>query len=114
MEKKLGYAFDDEYVTKFCYDIENKKLEINFTGYYDLINNAYVDAPCVWTLENWEYAESILGNEQKRYDLNKHIGVFSIILYMKYNDNDELEMLVNTLDNRYITLFFKAPKLSLK
>ncbi len=33
---------------------------------------------------------------------------------MKYNDNEELEMLVNTVDNRYLTLFFKNPKLSLK
>lgn len=37
MKRKLEYSFDDEHVSKFCYDIENKKLEIHFTGYSDLI-----------------------------------------------------------------------------
>lgn len=74
----------------------------------------YIDAPCTWVLENWEYAKSTVGDEKKRYDLNKHIGIFSLILYMKYNDDSELEMLVNTVDNRCITLFFKDPRLKLK
>lgn len=79
-----------------------------------MIKDAYIDVPCVWVLESWKYAKSTVGDEQKRYDLNKHIGIFSLILYMKYNDDKELEILVNTVDNRYITLFFKEPKLSLK
>lgn len=32
---------------------------------------------------------------------------------MKYNDEQELEILVHTIDNRYLTLFFRNPKLSL-
>jgi hypothetical protein len=114
MEKKLEYSFDDEYVDKSCYDIENKNLEIHFTGYSDLIKNERIDKPCIWTIENWTDAKSTVGDDQKRYDLNKHIGIFSLILYMKYNDDSELEMLVNTVDNRYITLFFKDPQLKLK
>lgn|SRR5690554_4959893 len=114
MEKKLEYSFDDEPVSKFCYDLDTQKIEVHFRGHYDLIKDTYLDAPCIWVIENWEYAKCTLGDEQERYDLNKHIGVFSLILYMKYNDNKELEMLVNTVDNRYLTLFFKDPKLSLK
>lgn len=114
MEKKLEYSFDDEPVSKFCYDLDNKKIEIHFKGYYDLIKNAYIEAPCTWVLESWDYGKSRIGDEIKLYDLNKVIGVFSLILYLKYNDNKELEMLVNTVDNRYLTLFFKDPKLSLR
>ena len=114
MEKKLKYSFDDEPVSKFCYDLDTQKIEVHFRGYYDLTKDTYLDDPCIWVIENWEYAKCTLGDEQKRYDLNKHIGVFSLILYMKYNDNKELEMGINTVDNRYLTLFFKDPKLSLK
>jgi len=114
MERKLEYSFDDEPVTKFCYDLDNKKIEVHFRGHYDLIKDTYIDAPCIWIIENWEYAKSTVGDEQKRDDLNKHIGVFSLILYMKYNNDKELEMHVLTVDDRYLTLFFKDPKLSLK
>ena len=114
MEAKPEYSFDDEPVTKFCYDLNNKRIEVYFSGYYDLIKNVPIDASCIWTIENWEHAKCRVGNEQKLYDLNKTMGIFTIILYMKYNDNNELEMLVNTVDNRYLTLFFKDPKLTLR
>lgn len=114
MNRELEYTFDDEQVSKFCYDLDTEKVEVYFEGYYDLIKDADVDAPCIWTIEDWEYAKSVLGNEQKRYDMNWHIGIFRLILYMKYNDNQELEMLVETLDNRYVTFFFKDPTLSLR
>lgn len=114
MENKLEYSFDDEPVSKFCYDLDNKKIEVHFKGYYDLIKDMYIENPCIWVLENWDYAKSRIGDEQKLYDLNKHIGVFGLILYMKYNDDKELEMLINTVDNRYLTLFFKDPKLNLR
>jgi len=114
MEKKLGYSFDDEPVSKFCYDLDNKKIEVHFKGYYDLISDVYVEKPCTWVLENWEYAKSRIGDELKLYDLDKHIAIFRLILYMKYNANKELEMLINTVDNKYITLLFKDPELSLR
>ncbi|KAB2916134.1 MAG: hypothetical protein F9K23_08470 [Bacteroidetes bacterium] len=113
MKKKIGYSFDDERVCKFCYDLDNKKIEVHFGGHYDQVKDEYIDAPCIWIIEDWEYAKCMLGDEQKRHDLNKYISIFSLILYMKYNDNKELEMLVNTVDSKYITLFFKSPKLSL-
>lgn len=114
MEEKLEYSFDDEPVAKFCYDLSSKQIQIHFKRYYDLVNDKYIETPCIWVLENWEYGKIKLGDEPKLYDISKSIGIFSLILYMKYNDGKELEMLVNTIDNRYITLFFKDPKLSLK
>jgi hypothetical protein len=114
MKRKLEYSFDDEPVSKFCYDLDNKKIEVHFRGYSDLIKNTYLDVPCIWIIENWKYAKSRIGDDMKLYDLNQHIGIFSLILYMKYNDGNELEMLVNTVDNRYLTLFFGNPQLNLK
>lgn len=114
MEKKLEYSFDDEPVSKFCYDWDTKKIEVSFKRYYDVIKDTYIETSCIWNIENWEYAGSKIGDDQKLYDLNKHIGIFSLILYVKYNDDDELEMLVNTVDNRYVTFLFREPKLTLK
>lgn len=113
MENKLGYSFEDEVASKFSYDIDNKKIEVYFTGYSDE-KERFLDKPCVFTISNWIEAKSKIGDEGRLYPLDTHIGIFSLILYMKYNDDKELEMLVNTIDNRYITLFFKEPKLSLK
>ncbi len=41
------------------------------------------------------------------------MGIISMILYMKYNEKEELEMLIYTVDNRYITLFFVQPQIDL-
>ncbi len=114
MQKKLEYSFDDEPVSKFCYDLELKKIEIHFNGYFDLLNDKYTESGCIWTIENWKEAKCKIGEETKLYNLDKCIGIFSLILYMKYNEDDRLEMLINTVDNRYITMFFKEPNLNLK
>ncbi|EHQ44025.1 hypothetical protein [Myroides odoratus] len=114
MKKKIEYSFDDEPISKFCYDLDTQKIEINFRGYYDLIKDVYINASCIWVLKDWEYAKIKVGDDPNRYELANHLGIFSLILYMKYNDDQELEMLVITVDNKYITLIFKEPKLSLK
>jgi hypothetical protein len=114
MEKKLKYSFDDEPVSRFCYDLDSKRIEIYFKRYYDLIKNMYIEKPCAWVIKNWSDAKSRIGDELKLYDLNKHIGIFSLLLYTKYNNEEELEILINTVDNRYVTMFFKDPELNLK
>ena len=101
MEKKLEYSFDDEPVSKFCYDLDNKKIEVHFKGYYDLKKDSYVDASCIWVLENWECATSRIGDDQRKFDLNKQLGIFSLILYMKCN---------SLLSNASKNLFFLKAK----
>lgn len=114
MEKKLYYSFDDEPVSKFYYEIDKNKIEIYFNGYFDINKDMYIEKPCVWTIENWKEAKCKIGNDLKLYNLNNSISIFNLILYMKLNEEFVLEMLVNTLDNRYLTLFFKEPILHLK
>lgn len=112
MENKLGFSFDDEVVSKFCYDMDNNKIEVYFTGYSDG-KERFLDKPCVFSISNWTEAKSKVGDEERLYPLDRNIGVFSLIIYMGYNDDKELEMIVNTVDDRYITLLFKDPKLEL-
>lgn len=111
MENKLRYSFDDEVASKFCYDMENKKIEVYFTGYSDE-KERFLDKPCIFSISNWTEAKSKIGDEEKLFPLDRNIGIFSMILYVKY-DYDKLEMLVNTIDDKYITLFFTNPKINL-
>lgn len=60
MEKVLEYSFDDEPVSKFCYDLENKKIEVHFKGYFDLIKDEYIEKYCIWIIENWKEAKCTL------------------------------------------------------
>lgn len=89
-----------------------KKIEVHFTAYFDLKKNEDLEQPCTFIIESWKDAKSKIGDEEKLYELNKHIGVFHMILFMEQKGGN-LEMLVNTVDDRYITLIFIAPKISL-
>jgi len=113
MEIKLEYSFDDEVANKFFYDMNNKKIEIHFEGYYDTFSNHYVDKPCIWIIENWSEAKSKLSSENSYSDLEQHLGIVSMILSAEIN-NTILELTVNTIDNRYIDLLFHNPQLKLK
>lgn len=113
MEKKLEYSFDDEVANKFCYDMDNNKIEIHFTGYSDLLKNERIDKPCIWIIENWTDAKSKLSSENAYTDLEKYLGIISMVLSSEINDTT-LELTVNTTDNRYIDLLFDNPQLKLK
>ncbi len=108
MENKLEYSFDDEFVSKFCYDIDNKKIEIHFIACYDLQKNERIKKPCSWIIENWSEAQSKIDGGTKFQELDKHIGIFSMILSAELK-GDNLELYVNTIDNRYMTLLFINP-----
>lgn len=113
MNNKFNYSFDDEKVSKFSYDYTNKKIEIQFTGYFDLLNNSYIEKNCVFVIENWKEAKSSVNNYLKLQSLDENIGLFTIIYYMEFQEEDILKIFVNTIDNRYVEIFFKEPKLSL-
>lgn len=113
MERKLEYSFDDEVVNKFCYDINNKKIEIHFEGYYDTLSSQYVDKPCIWVIENWTDAKSKLNSESSYNGLEQHLGIVSMVLSIDVNKTS-IEVTVNTIDNRYIDLLFDNPQTKLK
>ena len=112
MQNKLDYSFDDELVSKFCYDIDNKHIEVHYTGFYNSQSeDTLLDQKCALIIENWKDAKSKIGDQEKYYELNKHIGIFRMIYYMKLIDSN-LEMFVNTIDNRYVTLVFIEPTIN--
>jgi hypothetical protein len=113
MKKKLEYSFDDEVVSKFCFDMDNKKIEVHFTGYFDLMKDEYFDKPCVLVIESWLDAKSKFHSGIKYDRLEMHLGIFSMILSLDIKGED-LEITVNTLDNRYINLIFIKPLITLK
>ena len=111
MKNKLVYSFDDEVVSKFCYDMDNKKIEVYFNGYFDLLKNEYVERPCLWVIENWSDAKSKLSSETKYDALENNLGIFSMVLFLE-NEEKKTNVTVNTLDKRYVDLVFIEPKIS--
>lgn len=112
MDKTLTYSFDDEVSSKFCYDGDNKRIEVYFDGYYDISSSRYIDRPCVWVIEDWSDAKSKVSAEGAYTDLEKHLGIISMVLSSQINDAT-LEVTIITLDNRYIDLAFIDPRLNL-
>jgi hypothetical protein len=110
MENQLKYSFDDEIVSKFCYDMDNKKIEVHFNGCFDLQKNEYIERACTLVIENWSDATSRIGDETKFYALDKHMGIFSLILSIERTE-EGVQLLVNSVDDRYITLSFKKPQI---
>lgn len=112
MQSKLEYSFDDEVAHKFCYDMDNNRIEIYFGGYYDTLSRQYIDKPCIWIIKDWADAKSKPSSESTYNDLEQHLGIVSMVLSVEIN-NSNLELTVSTIDNRYIDLLFYNPKLKI-
>jgi len=111
MNIKIEISFSDIPVSKFCYDIDGKKIEIYFPGYYDVQSGDYVEQNCCCVISNWKEAKSKVYNDDRFFNLDKHIGIFSLLLHIVHS-NDILEMIINTIDDRYIVLHFVSPEVS--
>lgn len=109
----MKYTFDDEVISKFCYDIINKKIEIYFEAYYDLNLGESLNQPCILIIENWVNAKSKFVGDAKFHELEKHLGIFSMILSLE-EKNDDLEIIVNTINNTYLELIFIKPHILFK
>ena len=105
MQQELLYSFDDEVATKFCYDMDNQKIEVHFNGYYDLSKNVYVENPIILNISSWLQASSKLASSNIYGKLDKHLGIISMILSVEII-NEDIEFTVNTIDDRYINLRF--------
>ena len=112
MAIKWDYSFDDESVTKFSYDLVNKRIEIHFIGYFDEIKDKYFDVPCAFIVENWIEAISQIFDYKRSFPLNHNLGIIHSIFYMQFVE-ERFEMFVETLDKRLVLLIFDKPKLSL-
>lgn len=111
-------AFYDEFVQVFCYDIFNKRIELHFKRYYDSSIESYKEVPCIFIIENWQWAHSIPYvddipiSKRRRYKLDSNMSIFFMIMDMKV-EAEWFEITINTIDERYVTYLFENPQLSI-
>src|SRR5690554_895621 len=94
MERKLEYSFDDEIASKFCYDMDNKIIEVYFTGYSDE-KERFLDKSCIFSISNWTEAKCKIGDDAKLYDIDKAIGIFK-----KLKTSNVIADLINEINSR--------------
>jgi len=105
MKLKNRYSFDDEIAEKFCYDNVNRCIQIYFSGYFDFIANKHIESKCKFVICNWQQAKSKIIDREGYSSLDSNLGIISLILDAE-EDGDNLKLIVNTLDDKYIELFF--------
>ena len=105
MKLKNRYSFDDEIAEKFCYDNVNRCIQIYFSGYFDFIANKHIESKCKFVICNWQQAKSKIIDREGYSSLDSNLGILSLLLDAE-EDGDNLKLIVNTLDGKYIELVF--------
>jgi hypothetical protein len=109
MPQTLAYSFDDEVASKFCYDLDHKRLEIHFTGCWELATQHYHEGPCYLLIHRWHAAQCQEEAVSKRFvPLEQGMGIVSLLLAVTWAE-EQLEVVVHTLDGRYLLLRFTNP-----
>ena len=76
-----------------------------FSGYFDFIVNKHIEAKCKFVICDWQQAKSQIIDREGYSSLESNLGIISLILDAE-EDGDNLKLIVNTLDDKYIELFF--------
>lgn len=109
MAPALAYSFDDEVAPKFCYDMDQQRLEIHFTGCWELATSQYHEGPCCLLIHQWRTAHCQEEAVSKRFiPLEQGMGIVSLLLAVTWVD-EQVELYVHTIDNRYLLLRFDQP-----
>jgi hypothetical protein len=115
MPQVLAYSFDDEVASKFYYDMADKRLEIHFTRCWDKVAHCLLEGPCYLLIHQWADARCQDAGYRpdnvpppKFFPLEDSMGIVSMILFIEWTDG-QLEMVVNTIDDRYLLLLFDNP-----
>ena len=109
MPQTLAYSFDDEVASKFCYDLAHKRLEIHFTGCWDRATQHYYEGPCYLLIHQWCAAHCQEEAVSNRFvPLGQGMGIVSLLLAVTWAE-EQLEVVVNTIDGRYLLLRFTNP-----
>lgn len=105
-DNMLLYTFDDEVMNRFVYDEANKRIELSFEGYYDVVNEEGINRECVLIIEQWDKAMS------KRYPSNKfeniegNFGIISMIVSMEVM-KENICMVVSTINSQHYEIIFE-------
>lgn len=106
MTEIFNIDLNDEPVERFSYDFVNKKIEVFFSGYFDLEKEEYQEKPCTLIIEKWSDAKARNSGEPRFKEFNKRIGVFDLFYKIEANDGT-LELLLETRDSRFVELLFE-------
>ena len=105
------YEFADEIVTKFCYNSCLNEIAAQFEGYYE--DESYIEQPITLIIKKWKIAKSRLHGEKQYDSLERHLGIFNMILSLE-NCSDKLELSINTINEKYIELLFEQAVVRIK
>jgi hypothetical protein len=109
MTQALAYSFDDEVASKFCYDMNQQRLEIHSTGCWELATQHYHEGPYYLLIHQWRAAHCQEDAVSKRFlPLEQRMGIVSLLLAVTWV-GEQLELYINTIDNRYLLLRFDHP-----
>jgi hypothetical protein len=109
MPQNLAYSFDDEVASKFYYDLDGKHLEIHFTGCWEIATGHYHNGPCHLLIHQWTDARCQEEAVSPRFvRLEERMGIVSLLMYFAWTA-EGAEVLINTIDNRYLLLRFTNP-----
>ena len=109
MPQDLAYSFADEVASKFYYDLEGKRLEIHFTGCWEIATSRYYDGPCRLLIHGWTDACCQEPNVSPRFvRLEAGMGIVSLLLDFAWTA-ESAEAWINTIDDRYLLLQFANP-----
>ena len=101
-------SFDDEIAQSFYYDSGRKLLEIGFGGFIQ--SGMYQASACILRVAHWKRGQGKRTESQKFDDLESHLGVVSLLLSIEL-EGQNLVLLVNTVDNRYVEWHFESASL---
>jgi hypothetical protein len=97
-------SFDDEIAEYFYYDSKRQILEVGFGGLFH--NGQYLAAACSLRISAWKSGKSRAHESPKFQNLESNLGVVSLLLSLDVF-GDQLVMLVNTVDDRYVEWHFE-------
>src|SRR5215216_7657276 len=85
MAEGLLYSFYDIKVKRFMCDIENRNVLFYFDYYFGVMENDWVEKPCVFSIEQWERAYyGVIDDKWALNDLTTTIGTLTDLYHMEY------------------------------
>ncbi|MCQ2192260.1 MAG: hypothetical protein MJZ23_05280 [Paludibacteraceae bacterium] len=111
-----NYIFEDSLTYRFLYDKKNSILEISINGYFDKVNNKYVESDCTLVIKNWTIAKGCKSEDKHLDDIRYYFGLANIITWISSSKQDNLnilEMELDTFDGRLVYWYFENPTVEL-
>lgn len=105
------YSFDDEVANKFYYNAQEKEIKIYFPGCYKMEER--INKESVLIIKKWDDAKSKLCAQNCYRNLEKYLGIISMILHLELKGKN-VQLTVTTIDDRYVDFVFCNPQIDVQ